>query len=357
MRNNLFLRLVLIIFGIVNIHSLHSQIGTTSTYKFLNLSPSSRISALGETNVSIFDDDICMVNGNPGLLNETMRKNLSLSHKFLYTDISSSNLDYGFLINKWAMPFHFGIQYVDYGDADLADEYGDISGLVDGSEVAINLGTSYNVQDKLNLGVNAKYIYSVLGGYSSSGVALDIGALYHAGDKNLDIGFAIRNIGSQISKYDETYEKLPFNITLGVSKKLEHLPFRFNITATNLERWNVIYDDPNDENNILLLEDDSQSEKSKFGLFSDNLFRHFIFAGEFLLGKGDGPLRLRISYNYRKSKEMAVSPYRSFAGFAFGFGLKLRKIRIDYAYNIQNTIGGKSHITIGANLGEFKKRM
>ena len=205
--------------------------------------------------------------------------------------------------------------------------------------------------------MNSKFIYSSLGGYNSSGIAFDLGTIYHIGHKNLDVGFVIKNIGSQITKYSEMYEYMPINVLFGVSKRLEHLPFRLNITATHLERWNLIYDDPNGENNILLTEDGQSSEKSKISQFSDNFFRHLIFGGEFLLGKGEGPIRLRFSYNYKKSKEMAVYPYRSFAGFGFGFGLKLRKFQIDYAYNIQNSAGGKVHLTIGANLNEFRKKL
>jgi len=76
-----------------------------------------------------------------------------------------------------------------------------------------------------------------------------------------------------------------------------------------------------------------------------------------LLGKNGGPFRLRFGYNVMRAKEMTVYPYRSFAGFSFGIGLKIKRFRIDYAYSIQHLIGGKSHITLSANLAKYKKRL
>lgn len=333
----------------------YGQAGSTATYKFLNLSSSARISALGNDIVSIDDDDLSLTNENPALLKEEMIKSLSLSHRFMFSDISGQNLDFGFKIGKIKIPFHTGIQYVNYGKADMTDAYGDIIGTVSGSDFAFLLGTSYTLYENLNLGLSTRYIYSNLGTYSSSGLTADLGALYHLKGKNLDIGFVIKNIGGTIDGYSDEREPAPMNVMIGLSKRLEHLPFRFNITATHLNRFNLSYDNPNDEDNIIFV--DETQDKSKLSVFTDNFFRHFIFSGEFLLGKNGGPLRLRFAYNYRKAKEMSVYPYRSFAGFSFGFGLKMKRFTLDYAYNLHHLAGGKSHLTLSTNLNNFGKKL
>lgn len=352
--NSYFKQLLILSFLIPCYTGIYAQAGSVNTYKFLRLSSSARVSGLGGINVSTDDSDISFANMNPALLSSETAKNLSLSHKFIFSGISSENLDYGFRIGKFKLPFHAGIQYLNYGEIDIADVYGDVSGKVSGSDFAFILGTSYSLYDKLRLGLSTRFIYSNLGGYNSMGLTADLGALYHFKSKNLDIGFVLRNIGGTVASYSDSKEFAPFNVMLGVSKKLEHLPFRFSVTATDLNRWNLLYDDPNGENNVLFGE--VTEEKSKVSIFSDNLFRHFIFSGEFLLGKNGGPLRLRIAYNHRKSREMSIEPYRSFAGFSIGFGLKMRRFTIDYAYGIEHLAGGKAHLTLAANLNEFRKK-
>lgn len=331
------------------------QAGTSNTYKFLNISSSARISALGNHMVSIDDEDINFANENPALLKNEMIQTLSLSHKFYFNGISNQNLDYGFKIGKIRIPFHAGIQFMNYGKADMADIYGDISGTISGSDLAFLLGASYTLYENLNLGLNTRFIYSNLAGYNSFGMTVDLGAIYHLKGKNFDIGFVIKNLGGTIDPYGDQKEPAPLNVMVGISKKLEHLPFRLNITATHLNRFNLSYDDPNGENNIIFI--DETVKKSEFAEFTDNFFRHFIFSGEFLLGKNGGPMRLRFAYNHRKAKEMSVYPYRSFAGFSFGFGLKMKKFTIDYAYNIHNLAGGKSHLTLSTNLNNFRKKL
>jgi len=184
---------------------------------------------------------------------------------------------------------------------------------------------------------------------------MDLAAAYYIPSKLITAGFVIKNIGGQLTSYAGADEFAPLNVMFGISKRLEHLPFRLSVTANYLNRWNLLYDNPDGENNILILGE--TSNRSKFSEFSDNLFRHINFAGEFMLGKNGGPFRLRFGYNYKKSREMTVYPYRSFAGFSFGFGLRIKKIRFDYAYSIYHLAGGKSHFTISTNLNDFGKRL
>lgn len=348
-----FLTTILITF--LSIYTSSSQVGGIGVYKFLNLAQTARMTAMGDHVISIYDDDVNMALENPGLMNESMFNHISVSHKFLFAGITSSYAAYGFKVGKWNLPMHAGIQYVNYGELDSRDLYGDINGKVSGSDMAIVVGTSRKIYDKLNVGINVKFINSSLATYNSFGIVLDLAGVYFIPEKNVTAGFVIKNIGGQISSYGDEKESTQLNVIFGITKRLKHLPFRFSITGHHLNRWNLLYDDPNGENNVLII-GETQTQ-SKFSEFTDNFFRHINFSGEFLLGKGEGPFRLRMGYNYMKSKEMAIYPYRSFAGMSFGFGLRIKKIRIDYGYAIYHLIGGKSHLTISTNLSEFGKKL
>jgi hypothetical protein len=345
----------IIIFFVLGLSIASAQTAGSGTYKFLFLAPTARMTAMGDHVISINDDDIGMAIENPALLNNDMMKGISVSHKFLFSDISSGYAAFGFKAFKKDIPVFAGIQYVNYGESDMTDVYGDKYGKISGSEYALVLGSAYNVYDKLKIGINTKFIFSSLANYQSAGMAVDLAAVYFIPSKMITAGFIIKNLGGQLSSYSGNKETVPVNVMFGISKRLEHLPFRLSVTADYLNRWNLLYDDPNGENNILILGE--TSDRSKLSEFSDNLFRHINFAGEFMLGKNGGPLRLRVGYNYKKSREMSVYPYRSFAGFSFGFGLKIKKIRFDYAYSIYHIVGGKSHFTISTNLNEFGKKL
>ena len=56
------------------------------------------------------------------------------------------------------------------------------------------------------------------------------------------MGLVAKNLGTQITSYSGTREKLPFEIQAGITQGLAHAPFRFNITFQNLERWDLTYE-------------------------------------------------------------------------------------------------------------------
>ena len=46
-----------------------------------------------------------------------------------------------------------------------------------------------------------------------------------------------KNLGGQIKAYDEEYEKMPFDLQAGVSKRFASLPFRLSATLVGLTDW------------------------------------------------------------------------------------------------------------------------
>ncbi|HRJ16459.1 MAG TPA: hypothetical protein PLI34_15780, partial [Saprospiraceae bacterium] len=92
----------------------------------------------------------------------------------------------------------------------------------------------------------------------------------------------------------------------------------------------------------------------KASLFVDNLFRHFIFNGELLIGQRES-LRLRFGYNHFMRQELSVNNYRSLSGFTFGAGIRISRFRLDYGRNNYHLAGGMNHLSISTNLREFKR--
>lgn len=331
-----------------------AQLGGQHTFAFLNLSPSARVSGLAGNLITVVDDDVNLAYANPALLNPLMHQQISFQHNFHLGKIQNGYAAYAQHFDKLQMTFHAGIQYVNYGDLSLTNEYGEVEGTFQANENAFVLGAARAIDERLTVGANVKFITSRLETYNSVGFSSDIAATYADTASRFVATIVFKNVGSQISTYTEdNFEPLPFEIQVGISKKLRYLPFRFSIIYHNLQDWNIRYNDPNREDEGLFFGEDP-GEESQTSIFIDNLFRHFIFNGELLIGAKEN-LRLRFGYNHFLRKELTVNNLGSLAGFSFGVGFKVNRFRIDYGRTIYHIAGGLNHVGIATNFKEFRR--
>ena len=332
--------------------STTAQIGGSKVYEFLNLPASARITALGGKHITVRDDDLAFALANPAVLNETMHQQLTFNHSFYLSDIGQGFAGFGHHSNKLKTSFLFGIQYINYGEFSAADEFGNITGSFDAGEFALTVGAARPIYERLDVGANLKVITSQLENYRSLGVTTDLSALYHVDEKGFTATLLFRNIGGQITTYREgNREEVPFELLFGISKRLKYLPFRFSVTAQHLERWNLLYDNPNAQENTFFLGEVNTTNNE----WIDNLFRHFIFSGEFLFGKKEN-FRVRFAYNHFRKQDGSIRNIRSLAGFSGGIGLKIKRFRFSYGLGVYHLGGSASHFSISTNLSEFKKK-
>lgn len=332
---------------------IFAQLGGQATYEFLNMAPSARVSALGGNLITVRDDDVNLAYANPAMLNAQVHQQIGFNHNFHFGDISHGYVAYGHHLQKPAVSLHAGVQYVNYGTFDLTNNLGEVEGDFKASEYALVLGAAKMVDERLALGANVKMISSQLESYTSFGITTDLAAMYVDTARSFNVSVVLRNVGTQLSTYrEENYEPLPFDLQVGLSKKLRYLPFRFSIIYHHLNRWNVIYDDPSRENNTINF-GEVDTERSPTSIWIDNFFRHLIFNGEFLIGKKEN-FRMRFGYNHFLRQELSVENFRSLAGFSFGLGVKINRFRLDYGRTNYHLAGGINHLSIATNLQEFK---
>ncbi|WP_235297831.1 type IX secretion system protein PorQ [Portibacter marinus] len=335
-----------VFFLVLLVHIGQAQVGGRNVYEFLNLAPSARISALGDYVISVYDDDAVAALLNPAALNSESHTHINFNQTFHFTDIVNGYFNYAHYLENHGLTLHAGLQYIDYGNFDLADEFGVISGEFSAGEQSLILGAAKELNENYSIGTNLKFVFSGLEAYRSSGAALDIGGMYRVEEKRFSAGFVIRNLGTQFSPYDEVREPFPFDVVAGFSKQLDHLPLRFSVIAHHLHRWNISYDDPNLEDNRLF--------SNSFAVGLDNFFRHLVLNGEFLIGKG-GPLRLRVGYNHFRRRELGLQDFISIAGFSGGFGIKAKKWRVDYGFNTYHLAGSVHTLSFGTSVSAFKR--
>lgn len=333
--------------------ALSAQVGGLTTWEFLNLSPSARVSALGGYLIAVPDDDVNLAMVNPALLNPSMDGRLSFSHAFHPAGIDQGYASFGLHRPQWwGLTVHGGLQYISYGEMDRADEFGQVNGTFRAAEYALTLGAARTFEQRLTLGANLRLVSSSLESYTSTGGLIDLAARYRDTSGLFNLSLVLRNIGYQFSTYtDGNREPLPFEMLLGVSKRLRHLPFRFSVTYRYLDRWNILYDDPDLQDESIFIGEEVAG-RSDFDIWFDNFSRHFVFSGEMLLGRQEN-FRLRAGYNHLMRRELSVGDFRSLAGFSFGLGVKINRFRIDYGRSTFHLGGGVNHLSIGTSLSEF----
>ena len=327
-----------------------AQVGGLHIYEFLNLPASSRVTALGGSLITVYDDDVNLAYHNPAVTNKEMHKALSFSNNFFLSDINHGYFGYGHHLNKLDVSLHGGVQYIDYGTFDRTDITGTSDGTFSAGEYAFTVGAAKELYEKLSVGANVKWISSGLENYSSMGLVGDVAAFYKDTASRFTATIVMKNIGGQLSTYNEVREDVPYEVQVGVSKRLKHLPFRFSVIYKMLNRWDIRYDDPNAESPSFIIGD--QPEEENQFLWVDNFFRHLVFNGEFLIGKKEN-FRLRLGYNHFQQREMKVRQFRNFAGFTYGLGLKIKGFRLDYGRGIWHIAGSVNHVTISTNLQRF----
>lgn len=327
-----------------------AQNGVNKVFSFLELSNSSRLTALGSNMASIHDNDVSLVLSNPSYICDSMHSALALNYTNYFSDINYGFVTYSHTFEK-AGSFAASVQYLNYGNFQETDIYGNVLGNFNAYDMALTMGWGRKLHDNFSIGANAKFIYSDLYKAVSSGVAVDVAGSYFNDDKYLSATLVVRNIGRQLNTYFQgVSEPLPFDVQLGVSKRLLHMPLRFSLLAHHLHRWDIRYDNPADVEYDPLTGE--LIEERKLSAFGDKLMRHFVIGAELVPGKS---FSFRIGYNYQRRKELTVDSRLSTVGLSWGFGLRIKKFYFSYARSAYHLAGSPNVITLSTKIDDFLK--
>ena len=273
---------------------------TITAYDFLRIQMSPRASALGNSYVS-GRNDAAMIFLNPAALSTLEHPAASIGFVKHLLDVNAGFVSYGQEIEGFGW-IGGGIVYINYGSFDGRDKYAIETGSFGAGDIAISAGYASRYEN-LHFGGALKIIYSSIEQYQSSAVAVDAGVEYVIPSEEIVLGAALLNLGTQISKYGSIKESLPFEMKIGVSKKLEHLPLQLHLNFHKLNEF----------------------ELSTFSI-----------GGEFLLSKS---FRARFGYNNQIRSDLKIGDSAKLAGFSAGFGLNVSTYVVDYAFNSFGSIG------------------
>ncbi|MEN8126056.1 MAG: type IX secretion system protein PorQ [Bacteroidota bacterium] len=323
-----------------------AQVGGDRIYNFLNIPVSARQAAIGGDIYTIYDD-VNQPLWNPSTINQFIDNQVAVNYINYLGDINMGSVTFAHMINKNFGTMHAGIQYIDYGEFIGADVDGNETNNFKARDLSFSLGYGYQIPSTyFHLGANLKLLSSKIENYTSQGAALDFGIYYFNDQRPYTFTAVIRNIGFQISPYDEIREKLPMEIAVGASYQLEDVPLKWYVTINNLQQWNIAKPNPSESQTDL----DGITTDENINFF-DNAIRHVVIGGEFF---SDKKFNLRFGYNFRRAAELNLTESRTFAGISAGFGIKMGRLKFDYAFTKYHPVSNTSTFTLHFNLTRRK---
>ena len=281
-----------------------------NAYNFLRLPVSAHEAALGGENVSIVADDPSLMFSNPALLWNVSDKTIGLNYMNYMEGVNTASASFNRTVGEKAAWAVSG-QYLDYGTMREVDENNVQTGEFRAKDIALAGYFSYLLSNRLTGGIAAKFVYATIGSYNAAAVCVDLGLNYYNPENEWSLSLVAKNLGGQIDAFDDEYDRMPFDLQLGVSKRLLHTPLRLSATLHDLGHWNY-----------------------KF-------IRHVALGAELLLSE---QVWVGVGYNFQRARQMSIlsatdqEESNHGAGLTLGAGLSLQRFKLGVAY-------GKYHVS------------
>jgi hypothetical protein len=320
----LLLILILICNGVANAQT----IGGEAVFNFLKLPPSPLLTASGGVNVSYTVPDVGMASNQPALFNEALHSVTGLSFNNYFAGINAYHISGAYHVKEANITLGGSIFYVDYGNLQQTDAAGNNLGSFHPRDYTIQISAAKKYLEKWQYGLSLKFIQSNYGQYNSSAIAFDAGISYKDSAALFSAGLVAKNMGVQLKTFQGTGEDLPFDMQLGLTKKLAAAPIAFSVTAQHLHQWDINYND------TIFNQPLNESNNNSF---ADKLFNHFVVATHINLGNN---LEVLAGYNRLRRSELNIgSDGNGLNGFSMGFAARFRKLQVQYgrAYFQRNT--------------------
>ena len=304
-----------------------AQIAGLNALPMLTRSSAAHTSALGMRYLPLYSNDITVGLDNPSLLTSGMGGSAMLSYYNMFVGGNMGSLAYAHNFKRVGTVL-FGFHFNSYGKFEEYDEMENHVGDFYASDYALSVGWGMWLDSNFSIGTNFKPVLSQYAEYRAAAIAIDLAGSYVSNNRRFAATVMANNIGAQIATFDGTVEKIPFQLSAAVSYKLSKAPFRFFFAATELQKWNLRYNDKLNPTSQVDAFTGEVTEEKPFVGFMDNLMRHTVFGVELNIGTA---LFARVGYSYRQMAEMKGADALNMSGFSFGVGLHVKKFEFSYA--------------------------
>lgn len=309
------------------ISSTFAQVAGLNNLPMLKRSSVARTNALNLRYLPLYSSDITIGLDNPSLLTSGMGSSAMLSYYNMFVGGNMGSLAYAHNFNHVGTML-FGFHFNSYGKFEEYDESENYIGDFYAADYALSVGWGMWIDSNFSIGTTFRPVLSQYAEYKAMALTIDLAGSYVSDNRRFTATVMAGNIGAQIVTFDHKVEKVPFELSAALSYKLSKAPFRLFFAATELQRWDLRY---NDRLNPTSQTDAFTGEVTKekpFVGFMDNLMRHTVFGVELNLGT---TLFARVGYSYRQAAEMKGADAFNMSGFSFGVGLHIKQFEFSYA--------------------------
>lgn len=312
-----------------------------SAYDFLTVPTSSHVYGLGGTNITIIDDDVTLAEQNPALLGPEVESQVAVNYMHYLGSANFAGVRYGRAAGEHAA-WAAGIRYLNYGEISGYEQDGTPTGSFTPMDIVAEGTYSHDFTYRLRGGINLKMIYSSYEQYSAFAIAADVGINYYDDEHDMSLSAVLKNMGGQVKRFDESYDRLPFDIQLGWMKGFGGGPISLSVTAWNLTNWKLHYYEHTEDEGV-------KEKELKIG-FGKNFFRHFIFGLQY---QPSDRFYANLAYNYKVRSDMSSYQRNFFSGFSIGMGIRTRTFSVGAAYAMPHKSGSTLLINLGLQLSEL----
>lgn len=316
---NLLQRCFIIGLLLTHLVATGQTLGGNSVYNFLKLPSSPLLTAMGGVNSSYKTNEVGLGANNPSLLNTDAHSQLNLSFNNFPAGTKTYSMTGAYHYARMNTSVAGHIYFIDYGSIPQTDAAGNVNGNFRPADMVLQLSAARGYLEKWNYGASLKFINSNYGLYRSSAIALDVGLHFADTSSGFSASVLVKNMGVQLTTYANSREDLPFDFQIGITKKLSKAPLAFSVTAQQLHRFNISYNDTlfNNENEL----------PSNYGFFN-KLVNHFVMASHVFFGN---QLEVTLGYNHLRRQELNVgSSGNGLNGFSMGLRLNFNKLQVLY---------------------------
>lgn len=272
-------------------------------YSFLRLPVSAHVAALGGDNVSLTNDDATVIFHNPALITDVSDKTLNVNFMTYMEGSATASASF---VRAYKERGSWGIsaQYMSYGEIKETTAANQQTGTFSPKDIALAGSFAYLLSDRISGGITARFISSTIGSYSSAAVAVDLGLNYQDTERGWSLSAVARNLGGQIKAYEEEFERIPFDLLVGVSRQLPNAPLTFHASLARLNNWDQAF------------------------------IKHLAVGADIRLSPA---IYVSAGYNFRRSSEMKIdegedNSSNHGAGLSLGGGIELERLKLNVSY-------------------------
>ena len=272
-------------------------------YSFLRLPVSAHVAALGGDNVSLTNDDATVIFHNPALITDVSDKTLNVN---FMTYMEGSTTASASFVRAYKERGSWGIsaQYMSYGEIKETTAANQQTGTFSPKDIALAGSFAYLLSNRISGGITARFISSTIGSYSSAAVAVDLGLNYQDTERGWSVSAVARNLGGQVKAYEEEFERIPFDLLVGVSRQLPNAPLTLHATLARLNNWDQAF------------------------------IKHLAVGADIRLSPA---IYVSAGYNFRRSSEMKIyegedTSASHGAGLSLGGGIELERLKLNIGY-------------------------